>query len=124
MPSVYDAKNQKWLTVFGAIPCCNYGERYVRVPGTNNFLHEEVTYQSDRSMETVQTGAGSFGADVIARFHSKSIMFEKNGCEWMCCNGLHCKVPCSIPEAISKDIRAGIPWNHHPSATRQDPRRK
>ena len=99
--------------MFGVILCCNSGERYKRVPGTNNFLHEEETYYSDTKQERVQGPAGAFGADLIARFHSKYIMFEKNGMEWMCCNGLTCNVPCSIPEAISKDSRAGIPWNQY-----------
>ena len=104
--------------MFGVILCCNSGERYKRVPGTNNFLHEEETYYSDTKHERVQGPAGAFGADLIARFHSKYIMFEKNGMEWMCCNGLHCNVPCSIPEAISKDKRAGIPWNKFAGVTK------
>ena len=109
------------MCMLGVIPCFDSGERYKRVPGTNNFLREEIVYYSDASHSWVQTGSGSCGADAIARFHSKYIYFEKNGMEWMCCNGLHCNVPCSIREAISKDKRAGTPWNQYAGVTRKRP---
>ena len=90
--------------MFGVIVCPDCGEVYTRVPGTNNFRKEgESVYHSDVSGTTVRQGHGAFGADVIAKFNSRSIMFEQNGCEWMCCGGLHCKVPCSVPAAITKN---------------------
>ena len=75
--------------MWGFIVCPDNGEVFTREPGTNDFLPPEK-------------GSGSFGADVILKFKSDSIAFEQNGCEWMCCGGLHCKVPCSIPACITK----------------------
>ena len=122
-PTGPDTFVSSYSLCFGVIPCCCFGsgERYQRVPGTNNFLREDIAFYSEKSASWVQQGSGSCGADAIARFHSKYIYFEKNGMEWMCCNGLHCKVPCSIPERISKDKRAGIPWNQYPGVTRTRP---
>ena len=87
--------------MYGFIVCCDCGEVYTRDPGTNHFRKEEGTYHHEHGGVS-KDGGGAFGAAVIARYNSKHIMFEKNGCEWMCCGGLHCNVPCSIPVWITQ----------------------
>ena len=80
--------------MWGFLVCPDQGQVFTREPGTNNFRGPT-------------TSAGS----VTQKFKSTSIASSSqspsNGCEWMCCYGLACKVPCSIPACITKGSR---PW--------------
>ena len=80
--------------MWGFIVCPDNGEVFTREPGTNNF-------------QGPTTPAGY----IIQKFKSKSIASQiqrpSNGFEWMCCYGLECKVPCSIPACITKE---SWPW--------------
>ena len=82
--------------MWGFIVCPDQGQVFTREPGTNNFL-----------------GPTTPAGYIIQKFKSKSIATSSSifaassqspakGCEWMCCYGLACKVPCSIPACITK----------------------
>mmetsp|Transcript_10626 Transcript_10626/g.21532 ORF Transcript_10626/g.21532 Transcript_10626/m.21532 type:complete len:172 (+) Transcript_10626:93-608(+) len=81
--------------MWGFIVCPDQGQVFTRKPGTNNFV-----------------GPPSAAGYIIQKFKSKSIASQEqvppNGFEWMCCAGLQCKVPCSIPACITKGSMP--PW--------------
>ena len=80
-PDTYVTTSNLFL---GFCPCLDCGEVWTRKPGTNNFLPP-----ADRPGEA------------IAKFKSTSLYFEQNGCEWMCCGGVHCKIPCKVPACLT-----------------------
>ena len=82
--------------MWGFCVCPDCGETWTRKPGSNKFLPPDGRQ-------------GSFGAEVIAVFKSNSLYCEQNGCEWMCCGGVHCKIPCKVPACLTGGKTADEP---------------
>ena len=86
------------------------GEVYTRIGGTNIFRGPTIAFEAAHSNGQTIYGTHYFKSKSIATFSSifaASSQSPAKGCECMCCYGLACKVPCSIPACITKGSR---PW--------------
>ena len=94
--------------MWGFIVCPDPDQVFTREPGTNNFRGPTIAFVLDR--QTIY-GTHYFKSKSIATSSSifaASSNSPAKGCEWMCCYGLACKVPCSIPACITKGSMP--PW--------------
>ena len=96
--------------VWGFLVCPDQGEVYTRIGGTNIFRGPTIAFEAAHSNGQTIYGTHYFKSKSIATFSSifaASSQSPAKGCECMCCYGLACKVPCSIPACITKGSR---PW--------------